>query len=339
MMTDYVKVTIVVPVYKVEKYLDRCVSSLINQTLKNIEIILVDDGSPDSCPALCDAFAERDSRIKVIHKANGGLASARNAGLKTATGEYVGFVDSDDDVEPDMYESMLNIAESESVDFVMCDYKRILSDGTSYIKTLGIKTGKYEKPDIIRDIWPSLIMSSHIDYGPLLSVWHCLYKTQFLAQNHIEFNDDVRWSEDNIFSSFAGYHADSFYYMKGHAYYHYYQNEGTITTSYRKGSWDVYKTMNRHLKDFFNNKKEHDFSQQLKWHMIYYACNCIGQTAMLDKAERRRVIAEVVRSSELADALDHADLHDVNPKLKIQLMLMKLKNVYLLDKMIQRRSH
>ena len=96
-------VSIVVPVYKVEKYLERCVKSLLCQTLHDIEIILVDDGSPDRCPQICDEYASRDERIKVVHKRNGGLSSARNAGLLVATGSYIGFVDSDDDVRIDMY--------------------------------------------------------------------------------------------------------------------------------------------------------------------------------------------------------------------------------------------
>ena len=90
------KLSIIVPVYKVERYIERCISSLRNQTLTDIEIILVDDGSPDLCPQLCDEYAQKDSRIKVIHKANAGLGYARNSGLEIATGEYVAFVDSDD---------------------------------------------------------------------------------------------------------------------------------------------------------------------------------------------------------------------------------------------------
>ena len=89
-------ISVIVPVYKVEKYLDRCVESIVNQTYKNLEIILVDDGSPDNCPAMCDAWAKKDSRIKVIHKENGGLSDARNAGMRLASGEYICFVDSDD---------------------------------------------------------------------------------------------------------------------------------------------------------------------------------------------------------------------------------------------------
>lgn len=101
-------ISIIVPVYKVEPYLDACVESIVKQTHRELEIILVDDGSPDRCPAMCDAWAERDSRIRVIHKINGGAAAARNAGLDIARGEYIGFVDSDDMIRPDMYEVLLD---------------------------------------------------------------------------------------------------------------------------------------------------------------------------------------------------------------------------------------
>ncbi len=110
-MTDKDKkplISVIVPVYKVGQYLDECVSSIVNQTYANLEIILVDDGSPDECPLLCDKWAEKDSRIKVIHKSNGGLSSARNAGLKAAKGDYVGFVDSDDYIGKKMYEKLFD---------------------------------------------------------------------------------------------------------------------------------------------------------------------------------------------------------------------------------------
>ena len=95
-------ISVIVPVYKVEDYLDRCVESIVNQTYWNLEIILVDDGSPDNCPAMCDDWAAKDSRIKVIHKENGGLSDARNAGMTVATGELMGLVDRDDWISPDM---------------------------------------------------------------------------------------------------------------------------------------------------------------------------------------------------------------------------------------------
>ena len=104
-------ISIIVPVYKVEPYLRRCVDSILNQTYRNLEVILVDDGSPDNCGSICDAYAKQDSRVKVIHKENGGLSSARNAGLDVMSGAYVGFVDSDDWIEPHMYESLLKLME------------------------------------------------------------------------------------------------------------------------------------------------------------------------------------------------------------------------------------
>ena len=97
-------ISVIVPVYKVELYLRQCVDSLLAQTYSNLEIILVDDGSPDGCPAICDEYARKDSRVRVIHKPNGGLSDARNVGLDAARGEYIGFIDSDDWVMPDMYE-------------------------------------------------------------------------------------------------------------------------------------------------------------------------------------------------------------------------------------------
>ena len=100
-------ISVIVPIYNVEKYLARCVDSIVNQTYKNLEIILVDDGSPDRCPQMCDDYAEKDSRIKVVHKKNGGLSDARNAGMAVATGEYISFIDSDDWIDLETYDLVL----------------------------------------------------------------------------------------------------------------------------------------------------------------------------------------------------------------------------------------
>ncbi len=321
-------ISIVVPVYKVEQYLERCVESLRSQTIQDIEIILVDDGSPDRCPEMCDALALEDARIRVVHKENGGLSSARNAGLRIASGTYVGFVDSDDTVSPNMYEKMLRIIETEHVDFVMSDYIRIPSEGEPYLKTLNIREGRYDKEDLCHEIFPNLIMGENIDYGPLLSVWHCLYRTEFLRSNSFYFDEEVRWSEDNIFSAIVGYHAKSFFYMKGEGLYHYYQNPGTITTAYRPGAWEVYCTMNQHLHDKFDNVTDFDFCRQLKLHIIYYACNCIGQASSQPKETALEDIRKVLYSQELTSAFRNFSIpSDVSWKLKIQLLMMKYKLV------------
>ena len=126
-------ISVIVPVYKVEPYLERCVKSIINQTYKNLEIILVNDGSPDRCGEMCDEFAKQDSRIRVIHKENGGLSSARNAGLDVMKGEYVGFVDSDDWIEPEMYQNMLNLALEHKAQIICCGIKKIDEKGNKYL--------------------------------------------------------------------------------------------------------------------------------------------------------------------------------------------------------------
>lgn len=331
-------VSIIVPVYKVEKYINRCIESLVHQTLTDIEIILVDDGSPDSCPEICDAWEKKDKRIRVIHKKNGGLSSARNAGLETARGKYVGFVDSDDDIELNMYEKMVAVAEREDVDFVMADYVRILENGEKYLKTLDIDGGLYDKEKIHKNIFPNLIMRECIDYGPLLSVWHCIYNRHFLQKNNLKFDEEIRWSEDNIFSAILGYKSSSFYYMKGEGLYHYHQNSGTITTSYRKGAWEIYRTMNEHLHEFFDNITDYDFSNQLKWHLLYYACNTVRMECKNTKdfREAKRNSMKILKDPCLIKAFQTLKMPSVHPKLKVQLWLMKHQLGWILVTLIRR---
>ncbi|MFZ3577233.1 glycosyltransferase family 2 protein, partial [Virgibacillus sp. DJP39] len=129
---DY-KLSIIVPVYKVEQYLAKCIDSILNQTYKDFELILVNDGSPDNCSDICDSYMKKDNRIKVIHKANGGLSSARNAGIQIARGEYIGFVDSDDFIHRRMYEVLYKNAFKYLSDIVVCDYSQV-QEGEKYIE-------------------------------------------------------------------------------------------------------------------------------------------------------------------------------------------------------------
>lgn len=122
-------ITVIVPVYKAEAYLEKCVNSIKNQTYKNLEIILVDDGSPDNCGAMCDRYALEDSRIRVFHKENGGQSSARNLGLDNATGEYIGFVDSDDWIEPNMYEHLYELIFKNNAQIAVCGLQCDYIDG------------------------------------------------------------------------------------------------------------------------------------------------------------------------------------------------------------------
>lgn len=123
-----VLISVIVPIYKVEKYLARCVDSILCQTYQNLEVILVDDGSPDGCGAICDAYAQKDSRVRVIHKPNGGLSSARNAGIDAAAGEYLAFIDSDDWIDADMMELLYNTMLHHNAQIAECSFRHILQN-------------------------------------------------------------------------------------------------------------------------------------------------------------------------------------------------------------------
>lgn len=141
-MKENALISVIVPVYAVERYLPKCVGSILNQTYPNLEVILVDDGSPDGCGSLCDEFASKDSRVRVIHKSNGGLSDARNAGIDIASGDYLAFVDADDWVEPDTYETMLALAKKYDAKIVCAG--RYDEDSGSGAQTLGLCPEKEE---------------------------------------------------------------------------------------------------------------------------------------------------------------------------------------------------
>lgn len=149
--------SVIVPIFRVEKYLDKCVQSLLAQTYKDLEIILVDDGSDDGCPAMCDSYAKMDPRIKVVHKGNGGLSDARNAGLEVATGEYIAFADSDDYVHPQMYEAMVTVMEENAaVDMVVCPFQKVGDNENDADEKASIGKKKYkilEHAEVVRQMF------------------------------------------------------------------------------------------------------------------------------------------------------------------------------------------
>lgn len=167
------KISVVVPVYNVERYIERCIKSLQNQTYKNMEIILVEDGTPDKSGEICDKFANDDNRIKVVHKVNGGLSSARNAGLDVSTGDYIGFVDSDDWVEPTMYESLVTFLEENECDLVECAVNL-------YTKNV---LKKYESQCPLfysgEEALEIHLNTKQFNYMPRVAVWSKLFKSEF----------------------------------------------------------------------------------------------------------------------------------------------------------------
>lgn len=223
--------SIIVPVYKVEKYLEKCVFSLINQTFKDIEIILVDDGSPDNCPVMCDDFALSDSRIRVIHKTNGGLSDARNAGLSVARGEYVFFVDSDDYIEVTTCEKFQKFT-CQNIDIIVG--QALVENGNCELKHINAVEQIFEGKEY-------LLKALEEKKAPM-AAWLNVYRRKFLIDNQLSFKLGIL-HEDEQFTPRAFLAANTVI-VTDIAFYHYIIRSGSIMTTpdKRKNIIDIYNT-------------------------------------------------------------------------------------------------
>lgn len=205
-------ITVIVPVYNVEGYLNRCVESIANQSYRNLEIILVDDGSRDGCPGLCDTWVKSDSRIKVIHKKNGGVSSARNAGLDIACGEYIAFVDADDYISPNMLEKLLNGAILNNCDISIC---RVSSD-----ESAPNEQAKVYENDVL-----SLYLSDSLCRP---SVFAKLYSRQVIQG--LRFDPSIKIGEDYIFNFYAFKNARRVVVLEERLYYYELRENSAVHT-------------------------------------------------------------------------------------------------------------
>ena len=239
-------VSIIVPVYQTKEYLDQCVQSLRSQDYPNLEIILVDDGSPDECPALCDAYAAQDERIRVIHKENGGLSSAREAGIQHASGDYIMVVDSDDWIEPDTVVSCIKVAQRDNAECVMFGYVREYpgkSIETSLLECDLTYDEAHAEEKIHRRIvgltGEELREPQRID--SLSSVCMKLYRAEVARKGRIVSERAVGTSEDTIFNLYALDGCRISYINR--CFYHYRKtNAQSITTAHKADlaeKWDV----------------------------------------------------------------------------------------------------
>lgn len=182
-------VSVIVPVYKVEKYIEKCINSIINQTYKNLEIILVDDGSPDNCPQICDDYAKRDSRIRAIHTENQGVSCARNAGIKASSGEYITFVDSDDWLPKHAIEQLVTAIEENNADFCFGAVTEVGAIHTSRVFDVGRKCIDKSDEEEFISYYSKMYMTP----------WGKLYRRQIIEQSDISFPKGVQYGEDTNF--------------------------------------------------------------------------------------------------------------------------------------------
>lgn len=254
-------ISVIVPIYNVEKYLNKCIESIVNQTYKNLEILLVDDGSSDNCPKICDDWAKKDERIKVIHKENGGVSSARNAGLDAAAGEYIGFVDSDDYIDSDMFEFLITDSKQNDTEISCCTFRYVNEEDNIVEKTTKpfISDTAYFTPNEMC----RLFYEGNDDF---VQLWNKVYKRRLF--------DNLRFPEGRVFEDWDL--APMLYFeSKKSSYipvekYNYFLSEGSISRTYSlKRYCDCVLSDYDHY-EFFNSKGVTDYNAAIA---VYTKCD------------------------------------------------------------------
>jgi glycosyltransferase involved in cell wall biosynthesis len=235
------KVSIIVPIYNMEKYLNRCLDSLTGQTLREIEILAVNDGSTDSSLEILERYAHHDKRIKIIDKLNGGVSSARNEGIRNAKGEFIGFVDPDDWVDPQMYEALYRTAIQDHSDVVMCSYIREFGSHSKEKDFRMPDKVVYRHDEVREKILRRIVgpLNEEVGNPEMLdawgTVWSKIYRSALINEHNITFTDlkEIGTNEDSLFNIQVFVHADSFIFLNM-PYYHYWRaNIDSVTTGYK----------------------------------------------------------------------------------------------------------
>ena len=256
------KISVILPVYKVEQYIDKCMKTVLNQTYKNLEIILVDDGSPDNCGEICDKYKELDNRVIVIHKKNGGAPAARNDALAIATGDWIAYVDPDDWIEKEAFEEAIKVAKRDSSDIVI--FNTYLNEGD---KQTNIQSFPEDFTTDDRKFIQSLQLSSlSRHYTPLLQnwsqgfPWDKIYRAELMKAHNVLWPTNVKANDDVIYTIHAFQHARKVSYINK-TFYHYRMNPESIGHKYMpdrvKVDLDIYTEM-IHIRDMYGLGKDYD---------------------------------------------------------------------------------
>ena len=257
------KISVIIPVFNAEKYLKRCLDSVLNQTFNDLEIILINDGSKDSSPRICDEYKEKDSRIKVIHQANGGAGFSRNNGLKIATGEYVSFVDSDDYLKLDTYEKLIEAIKTTNAETCIFSHYRIMGGSKVIAKTNAI-SGTFKDQEALENVFLNALGTDPSSHNDFVILWQSpclsLYSLDLIRKENISFpseGDFVSFSEDVLFNFDYFSRALNVTILK-EAFYHYCMNPGTATTRYNENRFilnvKLYKELLRRATEQIKNK-------------------------------------------------------------------------------------
>lgn len=323
-------ISVIIPIYNVEKYLSRCIDSVLNQTYKELEIILIDDGTKDNSGKLAEEYSQKDKRVKVIHKDNEGLGLTRNVGIENSNGKYIAFVDSDDYIEIDMYEKMYNNIKEYNLDACVCDFKRLNKNNSLINNCARTKDKIYNKNEIINEILPSICGSKK--FGILIgSAWSVLYKKEIIENSNIRFlNERDYVSEDLIFNLNYFSKCDKIK-LLAEDFYVYCENIESLTKTYNPSK----------IKKFVNLYNVMKKQIQYNFEECYFGLDTLYIENMRvsiiqevrnnqDRNNVRKNIKKICNDKLLCDILSRYNFKYLTVKQRIFTILVKYKMVFLL---------
>ncbi len=323
------KISVIVPVYGVEKVLSRCVDSILAQTYENLEIILVDDGSPDQCPGLCDQYAENCSNIVVVHKKNGGLTSAWKEGVRHASAELIGFVDSDDWIEPDMYERLEQALTQQGADIAMAglvfDYED--SGYPPRKETNRMDMTVYEREELT-EIFPMLLNDGSF-IGRVLQPSRVtkLFRRRVVEKNLELWDDRVTVGEDLQMVFAAVLDAEKICTIPDYYPYHYWYNVSSMTGGYDPGYLEKIKLLRERMEAISDAKEVYDFRPQIRNDFLSLAVMAVKNEIWRNHTDSFREVLKRVkqmcRDESVQEALQNHTMDRIGLSVKLYLHMMK----------------
>lgn len=324
-------VSIVVTVFNIKNYIDRCIEGLIHQTYKNIQIVLVDDGSDDGSSEICDNWAKRDGRIKVIHKSNGGLSDARNCGLEKSKGKFVCFVDGDDYVENKMIETSYRVATENDADIVVFSNYNVDSNNKKQAFRIHSKKNVYSGSEIMNDFFDECIgslPSSKTDYDVGFSPWGRLYKKSFLCNNNIRFKSERILIYEDLMFLLDSLPVANKVVLVNEPLYNYCSNDTSLTRKVDPKRFEKIKYQFNFLKNNFpyNHELFDNKNTMLRFRrtMIGYVRNAISRISM-DNIHSYQNIKEVVNDDFCQELLKDYPIKDLPKKQFLFAFLLKYR--------------
>lgn len=312
--------SVIVPVYKVENYLSDCIESVLNQTFSDFELILVDDGSPDKCPEICDNYKEKDGRIKVVHKPNGGLASARRAGIKVATGEYVFNLDSDDLIERDTLECAYEIIKDTACEIVSFSYRWVKKGKTVKITNDGLEEGIYTEDAIKKYIYPRILMDKNMNHISYYLSGKAI-KRELLLPLQLGVSEKISLGED-LCCTFPCYlHAESVYISKKTAYL-YTVREDSLSKNFNTEQIYLLENVINELSKNEINKVD-DFDKQLSRYSCFMCFTVLAAAAEGNHFKYINELKKNIINSQHSKKIPLAQFENISLKSTISIFLMK----------------